>query len=360
MIETEDYSSVKILSHPYSCQIGTGRGIDAYCVFIIGGLSKMGFEKVELIPSGVKSFNSISVLKAEVGFLNRVRRLNGRVFHFLSPVGAKTAAFVRKKQFIVTINDVIPFFVKGFHPLRYFALRWFISLSAKHASKVIVPFDFTKKFLADKMKIPESRIEVVNYWLDEMELDPYPKVESGENKKKYLIFFGSHNAIIRGGDIAVTAFARLLKIHPDVILKLVVKMNSRDTIKLKRLVSRLSISSSVQFIDFLIEKEMNREISNASAVLYPSRLGYGYLFTKGIRLGKPVISTSSLDMNDFLDKYDGLCPENDIDCIVEKISRVLTDPEFCKKLASQGSEILKLFDSNRAIEKMISIYNQYK
>lgn len=358
---TKNGGKLMLIPHPYSGKEGTGRGIDEYCQFILSGLKKNKYENVEMMPPIMTNFSSVSILTSELRFAFKLRRLDGNVFHFLSPVGAKTATFIGKKPFIITVNDVIPFKVKGYHPLRYFILRRFIISSAKGASKIIVPFKFTKKFLINNLGIPESKIEVVNYWLGKEEgLRQYPKNSTNETVENYIIFFGSHNAIIRGGDTVLKVFKRVSESIPDLSLKMVLSLDSRDAKKLDNLARNLSISQKVQFIDFMDQERMNLEIANAAAVLYPSRLGYGYLFTKSISLGTPVISSTSLDMEDFEDVYGGLCQENDVSCFEEKIKKTLKDDEFRDMIKNQGKEVLKYFSSEQAIQKMIKIYQTYE
>lgn len=352
--------NVKLIPYPYSGKRGTGRGIDEYCNFIINGLRENNFNKIDLVPTSLRKFSPFMILMTEISFTYKLSRVKGPVYHFLSPVGAKTAAIIGKQPFIVTINDVIPFVVKGFHPIRYFILRRYISISVKSASKVIVPFNYTKQFLTDKLKISDSKIEVINYWIDQQsEMADLQKMSHDFKTKKYLIFFGSHNAVIRGGDIAIKTIANLQKYYPDLSLKIVLRKDSKDYRTLKRLAYKFSVSDNVEFIDFLKEQQMNEEIKDAVAVLYPSRLGYGYIFTKSIQLGTPVISSSSLDMKDFENFYEGLCPENDINCYSLKVKKIIEEPAFNKSLLKQGYEILKSFNPDIAIQKMVSIYQQY-
>ena len=352
--------NIKLIPYPYNGKSGTGRGIDEYCNFIINGLRKENFNRLDLVPTNLKKFGPFRILVKELGFMFKLRKVNGCAFHFLSPVGAKTAAVIGKKPYIVTINDVIPFEVKGFHPLRYFALRKFIDISVKKSSKVIVPFRYTKHFLMEKLDVPDSKIEIINYWIPKEESTIARTVRSKNHAtKKYLIFFGSHNAVVRGGDTAIRIFANIQNSYPDLSLKIVLKTNSKDYKLLRKLAIRLSVSHKIEFLDFMDEQLMNREIIDAVSVLYPSRLGYGYIFTKSIMLGTPVISSLSLDMKDFEGYYDTLCPEGDIECYSKIVKKIIEDQDFINKLTSQGNEILKSFDPDIALKKIISIYQQY-
>ena len=353
--------NVKLIPYPYSGKAGTGRGIDEYCNFIINSIQKKNFSRLDLVPTNLKKFSPFMIFISELGFMLKLRKVKGSVLHFLSPVGAKTAAFIGKKPYIVTINDVIPFMVKGFHPVRYFVLRRFIRISVIKASKVIVPFNYTKQFLIEKLNVPDSKIEVVNYWItnEDTITDPKKKSDKGNAVNKYIIFFGSHNAVVRGGDTAIRIFANIRKSYPDLSLKMVLKTNSKDYVVLMRLALALSVSDQVEFLDFMEEKQMNQEIIDAVAVLYPSRLGYGYIFTRSLMLGTPVISSLSLDMKNFEGHYDGLCVEDDVDCFSKTIRKIIEDQEFTKKIANQGNEILKSFNPDIAITKLISIYQHF-
>ena len=359
-MENDEGRRLNIVSYPYKCISGTGRGIDEYCRFIIDRMDEEAKYNLSLLPYTKKNLGFLNLISSEFGLFFKMARTKSGVFHCLSPVGAKTAAILKKRPLVVTVHDVIPFHIKRFHLIRYFFLRKFIGYSVKKADKVIVPFEFTKSFLLEKYKIDSSKIVVVNYWVENKNgTEPFERTVNKESKSPYVIFFGSHNPIIRGADIALKAFYRISKGNSDLTLKIVVRSDSPDVGELKAMINEMRLEHRVQLLNLLEEDEMDRSIGSALAVIYPARIGYSYLFTKTLQLNAPVIGTASLDMMDFEDRYEGLCGQDDPDCLAVKIRKLINDEKFRLVLLEQGKKILEDFSPEDAIEKILSIYDEF-
>lgn len=91
-------------------------------------------------------------------------------------------------------------------------------------------------------------------------------------------------------DVLIRAFAKALKINPD--MKLKIGGDGPERLDLEKLVDDLKISNAVTFLGLLSRKKVKEEINKSSAFVLSSEYEtFGVVLVEALALGKPVIAT---------------------------------------------------------------------
>ena len=147
--------------------------------------------------------------------------------------------------------------------------------------------------------------------------------------------------------------------HPDV--KIVIVGEGPYLKNIKKLVQRLELSDSVRFLGNI------NDITYALAVIdifvLPAvwREGFGLSIIEAMAVSKPVIVTNIWALNELVqNRVNGLMVEpKDIDGLADAIQELLKDEELYKKVASNGSEMVKReFSISQMAERVDDLYEQ--
>jgi len=261
--------TVSLISYPYA-PVMSGRGIDRYCYFLYRFLAEVGVHvKIAGVSPVKASLRSVAI--SEPRMMWKVWRSTASIFHAVSPVGGRLAAVGNKRPLITSIHDVIPFFLHNYSPMKYAFLRLCIGVSARFSDALIVPFEFTKRFIVRKFGIEPKRVNVVNLGVD---LDQFHPKSLGQGSGKQILFLGGAFPIIRGGDILLRAFCRASPELDDT--ELLVGGTGPEENALRTLANSLGVSSKVRFLGFIRESELASYLRRADLQVHPSRLGLSF------------------------------------------------------------------------------------
>lgn len=344
--------SISLISYPYA-PVLSGRGIDRYCYFLYGFLAEVGVHvKIAGVPSVKASLRSVAI--AEPRIMWKVWRATAPIFHAVSPVGGRLAAVSNKRPLITSIHDVIPFFLHNYSPMKYTFLRHCISVSARFSDALIVPFEFTKKFIVKKFGIEPKRVNVVNLGVD---LDQFHPKTLGQSSGKQILFLGGGFPIIRGGDILLRAFCRASAELDDT--ELLVSGTGPEEDLLRTLASRLGVSSKVRFLGFIRESELAGYLRSSDLLVHPSRLGFSLSLLQAMACRTPVLVTDDLDLPEAVADAGVVCRSGDVVDLSKAMVRILTDCHLAENMAHRGYQRSKEFSLNRMFLGTLDVYRRF-
>ena len=171
-----------------------------------------------------------------------------------------------------------------------------------------------------------------------------------------------------GVDILIKAFAKVLKVHPEVKLYVIGKTPSKnEAFENHRLVESLGIEEKVVMTGVVPAEKMPSLLKNATILAlarpknkqadygFPTKLGE-YLLT-----ANPIVVTSVGDIPRFL--HDGenayMSSPGDVNSFAEKLLYALDHPEESRMIGTRGRDTaLMSFDSYKETKKLIDIINQ--
>lgn len=342
---------VSLISYPYVPKL-SGRGIDRYCYFLSRYLAEAGVRvKVTGMSSVKTSLGSVTI--AEPRMMWNIYRAKASIFHAVSPVGGRLAAYAHKTPLITTIHDVIPFFLNHYSPLKYRFLRHCISICARSSDSLLVPFEFTKKFLVKKFEVKPEKVTVVNYGVDLDEF--YPKC-SRDSGNKRVLFLGGAFPVLRGGDNLLRAF----QIASSEVngVQLLLSGTGPEESMLKSLTETLELDRKVRFLGFVKEGELARYLRYADLLVHPSRLGFSLSVLQAMASRTPVLVSDDLDSPECVRDARSVCPSGDIRALSKAIIRILTDDDFAQSVAQKGYERSRDFSLEQMATDTFKAYNR--
>jgi len=220
---------------------------------------------------------------------------------------------------------------------------WGYSL-LKDASKVIAITQIeTEQY--KRMQVSEDKIEIVPNGVDLTEFSSLPP--RGEFKEKWgisnshkMVLFLSRIHQIKGLDILVQAFAKLLKTTDDV--KLVIAGPDDGYLPpLKEMIKESSIAESVILTGPLYGREKLAAYVDAEVYVLPSSYDiFGITVLEACACGTPVIVTDRCGIANAIDDKAGTCIPYDNQALFEAIRDILGDNDRRQEFGKKGKSLV--------------------
>jgi 1,4-alpha-glucan branching enzyme len=346
-----------VLGYPYLPSVTTGRGIDRYLAYLVGGLRARAvpFREVE---NGRFRSHLRQLALGEPDIVRRVGRVRGGIWHAASPVGGRVAGILGRDPLVTTVHDVVPFRLLHLHPARYRFLRFCIRMSCAKSVRIISPFEFTRRYLVEHVGVPAGKTRIVPLGVDPTSLAAAATSEplfAGDPTRRVL-FLGSWNPIERGGDIAVRAWAEVVRARPDA--ELLVSGTGPGIDRLRALAGSLGIAERVKFVGFVPEGRLGDAFRSVAVFLYPSRIGFSLSVMQAMHAGVPVVVASSLDMGEFVADFGAVCPEENPAEVAAALVHLLSDPGARRDLAARGQERIRQFPLDAMVDGTLEVYRE--
>lgn len=169
--------------------------------------------------------------------------------------------------------------------------------------------------------------------------------QTGFKKTKHpsLIYFGRLKTY-KNIDIAIRAFAKVLKKIPDAKLYIAGEGDSMES--LHKLVAEMKLQKSVIFFGKVSEEEKIKLLSESWVALQPSQVeGWGITVLEANACGTPVIASNVNGLRDsIVDGKTGiLTPVRNINSLSKTMYKVLTRPKYREYLTANAREWSRKF-----------------
>jgi len=349
-------SGLVVLGYPYSSTQTTGRGIDRHLFNLQRGLRRRGIP-FDSVDAGHYPNHALQLLLGEPKIHLRVAREKGDLWYAISPVGGRVAAVLGRRPLVTTIHDVIPFYNVARHPARYRFLRACIRICCRLSDRVTVQNDFTRRFLVDRLDVPDEKISLVRHAPDFAELgDSAPPDALDASEGHRLLFLGSWNPIDRGGDLAIRAMSEIVQQVPDA--SLLFAAHGPEVGTLRDLSQTLGITQAVRFVGFVPEPSLGKVIRSASVLLYPSRLGISYSMMMAMYCGTPVVTADYLGTGELVGDAGAVCPPDDPAALAAAVVRILSDDRVRRELARKGRDRIRAFSADTMVDQTVAAFRE--
>jgi glycosyltransferase involved in cell wall biosynthesis len=274
------------------------------------------------------------------------------VYHAVSPPAGAVMLLLGKRLGVVTVHDLLPFQVGGYNPGPKLAYaRWCITLSAKLADALIVPFTVTKDELVRAHGVPASKIHVVSYGLDHATYHPRPETPRGDRR---ILYVGELSRA-KGVDVLIEAFATLKRRVPDAELFIGGKGKHRQDLEDQ---ARALGAGGVKFLGFVPETDLPELYASSAMMVFPSRYGFGLSMLEAMACGTPVIVTATLDAPEFIGDAGLMIEPGDAAGLAEHMASILLDPAVRERLSKKGIERASQFSWAKTAEDTRRVYEQ--
>lgn len=242
-----------------------------------------------------------------------------------------------------SVNEVDP----GSHPWWYKAsyTPWY-RLSAKLATRVVVPSLSTKADVEAYYRIPDDRIDVVPEGVD----DAFRPLDDEERNRAtrrrflgddvpYVLFVGKMSRR-RNIPTLIQAFASLKRSH-GIPHKLLLLGRNVLGLPLERLAAECGVADSVvqRDVTFSSHDEVVSVYNAAALYAYPSTYdGFSLTVPEAMACGVPVVTMNRAALKEIAGGCALMLDELTVDGLAGAMHRVLTDPHLRADLRASGLE----------------------
>ncbi len=221
--------------------------------------------------------------------------------------------------------------------------------------------------LEKDLHVPKDRIRMIHNGVDAEGLKrEYQRFQTGEIKKK--LGFSEKDPVVgiiarlvkdKGHEYVLRAVKLLEKEYPS--LKLIIAGDGPNRAALESLTAELELEEKVRFTGTVTD--IAEFLSAMDLFTLPAtwREGFGLSIIEAMACGKPVIVTNIWALSVLVQhEITGLLVEpKDEKALAAAIHRLLTEPEFARRLAENGRQTaLKLFTMDRMAHEIYAVYKK--
>lgn len=253
-----------------------------------------------------------------------------------------------RKQ-IITVHDLIPLIYRRHFKKQYFYFKYMLPMILRNSAGIVTGSQHTKHLIMKFYKIPEQRIHVILYGINDFFLNQTPQ----HKKRSYILYVGrlSPTKNIAG---LVEAFERLINKHS---LGLRLKMTGDE----KKLCCGINkgIKDKIEFVGYPDDDYLAELYRNASLLVFPSFYeGFGFPALEAMACGCPVVVSNVASLPEVCGDAAYYVDPYNIESIAEGIHKVLTDKALRQSLIEKGLERAKLFSWEKSAKKHIEVFEE--
>lgn len=264
------------------------------------------------------------------------------------------ACKLKRKKLIVTWHEV---WGKQYW-LKYLGKAGYLGylmekISTKLPHTIISVSQLTKKRLIKYFQVPEEKIKVLPNGIDIQEKD----LKSVE--KKYHILFAGRLLKHKKVDILIYTIKELKKNIPNIKACIIGQGPEKE--RLLVLINNLGLKDSIEFNDFLEDKEFIGKIKQSKIFVSCSiREGFGIGVLEGMAYGLPAVviehpenaSTALVENN-----KNGFTSVLDPEKIAIKITQILSSESVCENMPEQAMKTAQKYQWSNIINDLLEIYS---
>jgi len=240
---------------------------------------------------------------------------------------------------------------------------YFFPRFAKKADHIITVSEFSKTDIVNLYHIDKEKISIVyNAASDDFfEVDEQTKKQTQQrltNSTPYFVFVGSAHKR-KNVERIMQAFDQFREKHDQ--YKFVFAGSNKYWDKdIRKTYSQLKHKSDIVFTEYISTTEMNRVVSSALALVYPSLFeGFGVPIVEGFAAHVPVITSNVTSMPEIAGEAALLVNPFSIEEIVDAMEKMATDEMLRKKLITLGTERNRNFSWDKSAQQFWKVIQQF-
>jgi alpha-1,3-rhamnosyl/mannosyltransferase len=261
---------------------------------------------------------------------------------------------------IVTVHDIQPLEHPGnFHPVRVAYLRYAVPRAVSSAAEVIVPSQFVKDRLVDRLHADPDRIDVVP-WSAPPPVEPMPieTVRARYGIIGSIVLVPAITYPHKDHVVAIRAMRHLVDRHAETTLVLTGGEGPAEQQVMDE-VERQGISERVVRTGRIPATAVAALFEHAAAVVVPSRYeGFGIPALEAMAAGTPVIVSDAGSLPEVVGDAGVVFPAGDDAQLAVALHRVLGDPEHRRELSAAGLVRAKEFTPERTADGLLAAYRK--
>jgi glycosyltransferase involved in cell wall biosynthesis len=252
-----------------------------------------------------------------------------------------------RKPFIVTVHDLIEFKFK--EQYKNNSLIPEMETIIRKANRIIAISENTKKDLIEILKIPSEKIDVIYHGYNKSFF-----VDKQNKFGRYILFVGYRQGYKNFSTLAKAFSTIILK---DQDLKLICVGQPFNKEELQQL-KNLNILEKT-FALGVTENKLNQLYSHALAFIYPTLFeGFGMPILEAFANNCPVCLSNTSSLPEIAANAAEYFDPNDVESMVNAISKVVYNFDFSQQLVSKGTIRLNNFSWAKCSQETIASYER--
>jgi len=227
----------------------------------------------------------------------------------------------------------------------------------KKADRIIAISNLDKEYVSS-LGISPDKISVVPNGVDLSEYhNPMPVRMRGFEGKRVVLFVGP---IIRrkGPQILIQAVPKIVKDFPDVVFVFVGEGNFKE--EAEKLARTLRVEKWTHFTGRISDLKLAQVYQRSDIFALPSfSEALSYSILDAYVFSKPVVSTLTPCITEYLVDNALLVPTGDVDALASAIKLLLTDENLARKLGENGRRLVEMrFAWDVVVKRILQVYNE--
>lgn len=291
------------------------------------------------------------------------KRMKIDVVHYAGGV----VPLLRYGRPILTIHDLqYLFYPEYFTRSKLEYLKTMMPRSAETARAILVPSEFTRRTVIERLSIDPTIVVVVPHGISPQDGSKRPTTDIRDRygiTERFFLYpastFPHKNHLM-----LVEAFARVVGLHPDVSLVLTGAKGSSEwgtaksiEVNLAEEVRNLGVQERVRRLGYVPALDLDALYDQATALVFPSRFeGFGAPVLEAMSRGCPVIAADATALPEIVGDTGCLASPDNTDQWTQTMSQLLEDDEQRSGLAKAGLERARSFTWSRSADILEDAY----
>lgn len=269
-----------------------------------------------------------------------------------------TIPFIRSARPVLTIHDLqYLYYPEYFTSTKLRFLKTMVPRSAEVARLILVPSEFTRRTIIERLSIDPSIVLVVPHGISPRT----GREPAREIRERYEIDgqFFVYPAITyphKNHLVLVEAFAKLLEAHPGTTLVLTGAKGSMET-QVAAEVKNLGIEKNVRRLGYVPARDLDALYHEAIALTFPSRFeGFGAPVLEAMSRSCAVIAADATALPEVVGEGGVLISPDNADDWAQAMASMIEDEEARARWAEAGIERARTFTWSRSADILEDAY----
>ena len=275
----------------------------------------------------------------------------------LHDAGGTSPGRMRARR-VVTIHDLQPLEIPGnFNPVRVAYLRRTVPRAAAGADRILVPSEFVRGRVAERLGTDPDRIDVVPWSVPRpTESTPIETVRARYGIIGKIVLLPAITYPHKDHVVAIRAMDHIAERHPETTLVLTGGVGPAEQAVLDE-IERLDVGHRVVRTERTSGAVIASLFEHAEVVLFPSRYeGFGIPALEAMDAGVPVIVADAGALPEVVGDAGVVIPPGDDVQLAVELHRILSDPERRATLSAAGRARAAEFSPQRTADAMVAAY----
>ena len=256
-----------------------------------------------------------------------------------------TVPVIRTARPVLTIHDLqYLYYPEYFTRTKLNFLKLMVPRSAEAARLILVPSEFTRRTVIERLNLDPSIVIVVPHGISPRE----PQASAGDIRSKYdltgpYFLFPAITYPHKNHLVLIEAFAKLVRSRPDALLVLTGAKGSME-VRLGAEIRKHGLEHNVRRLGYLPSEDLDALYLEALALAFPSRFeGFGAPVLEAMARSCPVIAADATALPEVVRDAGVLISPDNAEEWHLAMREMLDDEELRQRLAKAGLERARSF-----------------